>query len=271
MDDQVGVDEAGATALTQFCILAKSTKGPACTSVISQALDHPSIFVFAELLDIPTVQELAGTSSEPYLELLKLFAYGTWQDYKGRAAQLPALSSAQAAKLKKLSVVTLSAQSRSIAYDALMKELEVSSVREIENLLIECFYGQLLQGKLDQAAGQLEVHHAFGRDIHPSEVTAMCEQLANWHQNSTELLVCVKDKLDSYKLQCDGARNEAADLEAKIEAVKSTLRAQHDAAEGGFGAMQGDFDGFDDDVDKTRKGGRTKGKHALGIGTRRGQ
>ena len=61
MDDQVGVDEAGATALTQFCILAKSTKGPACTSVISQALDHPSIFVFAELLDIPTVQEVAFT------------------------------------------------------------------------------------------------------------------------------------------------------------------------------------------------------------------
>jgi len=270
MDDQGSVDEAGTNALMQFCLLAKSTKGPACASVIGQVLDHPSIFVFAELLDIPTVQQLAGTASEPYLELLKLFAYGTWQDYKGRSAQLPALSAAQAAKLKKLSVVTLSAQSRSIAYDALMTELEVSSVREIENLLIECFYGQLLQGKLDQAAGQLEVHHAFGRDIHPTEISAMCDQLGSWHQNSTELLACVKGKLESYKTQCDGARAEALDLEQKIESAKANLRTQQDTAEG-FGAMAGDFDGFDDDVDKTRKGGRAKGKHALGIGSRRGQ
>ena len=36
------------------------------------------------------------STPKTYLELLKLFARGTWSDYKSRAAQLPALSEAQA-------------------------------------------------------------------------------------------------------------------------------------------------------------------------------
>ena len=183
-------EEASTSALQQFCLLAKSAKGPACASLISQALEHPSVFVFGELLDMPNVQEvrvwrvsstapspshhplppssavllpahlhshhgrhlsstpardlpaadsrsvslecstlahspdptrlslarslplplmqLAGTSSEPNLTLLKLFAYGTWKEYKEHASSLPELSAAQATKLKKLSIVSLS-------------------------------------------------------------------------------------------------------------------------------------------------------------------
>ena len=83
-------------ALQQFCLLAKSAKGAGCASLIGQALEHPGIFVFGELLDMPSIKELAGTAAAPHLELLKLFAWGTWSDYKSRAAQLPALSEAQA-------------------------------------------------------------------------------------------------------------------------------------------------------------------------------
>ena len=78
-------------ALQQFCLLAKSAKGAGCASLIGQALEHPGIFVFGELLDMPSIKELAGTAAAPHLELLKLFAWGTWSDYKSRAAQLPAL------------------------------------------------------------------------------------------------------------------------------------------------------------------------------------
>ena len=98
-------------ALQQFCLLAKSAKGAACASLIGQALDHPGIFVFGELLDMPSVKEvltntsqcplpcrlpapprtpypslasqLAGTAAAPHLQLLQIFAWGTWTDYKG--------------------------------------------------------------------------------------------------------------------------------------------------------------------------------------------
>ena len=90
------------------------------------------------------------------------------------------LSEAQATKLKMLSVVTLSTKSKIISYDALMRELEISSVREVEDLLIRCIYGGLLEGKLDQQLKQLSVHACAGRDIHPAEISAMLETLANW-------------------------------------------------------------------------------------------
>lgn len=72
-----------------------------------------------------TPSQLAGTSSAPSFELLKVFAYGTWSDYVGRASELPALTEAQSLKLKKLTVVALASQSKMLEYDQLMRELEV--------------------------------------------------------------------------------------------------------------------------------------------------
>jgi len=42
--------------LEQFCILAKSQKGRACAALIQQVLGSRKIFVFGELLYVPTVQ-----------------------------------------------------------------------------------------------------------------------------------------------------------------------------------------------------------------------
>ena len=45
-----------------------------------------------------------------------------------------------------------------IPYSHLMEELDISNVRELEDLLItECFYGQLMKGKLDQNQRYLHV------------------------------------------------------------------------------------------------------------------
>ena len=98
--------------LSNFLLLAKSTKGAACAALVKQALDHPNIYVFGELLDMTNVAEvtrtsnnksripitltvrcctrmlalqLAGTPASAVLDLLKLFAYGTWSDYKTSA------------------------------------------------------------------------------------------------------------------------------------------------------------------------------------------
>ena len=115
--------------LKPFLLLAKSTKGAATAALINQVLEHPGVNVFGELLDLPNVLELSGTPSSGSLELLRLFAYGTWSEYKARAAELPELSEAQTTKLKKLTIVALAAQSKTLAYDVLLRELEVRSHR----------------------------------------------------------------------------------------------------------------------------------------------
>jgi len=59
------------------------------------------------------------------LDLLRLFAYGTFQDYKRASSSLPSLSEFETTKLKQLTIVSLAAQSKTLHYATLMKELEM--------------------------------------------------------------------------------------------------------------------------------------------------
>merc|ERR1712216_921419 len=102
------------------------------------------------------------------------------------------------------------------------------TVREVEDLLIECFYGGLLQGKLDQQAKQVEVHCTIGRDIHPSELEAMVSTLDRWHSTSGVVLKCLHEKLGFYQTQCELARNQQAELDQQVESIRTNLRAQQE-------------------------------------------
>ena len=247
--------------LKGFLLLAKSAKGAACAALIKQVLDHPSVYVFGELLDMPNVQELAGTTAAPSLELLKIFCFGTWNDYKkSTALHDTPLTDAQATKLKKLTVVSLASQSKTLQYDVLMRELEMASVREIEDTLIDCIYCGLIQGRLDQAERQIDIFSAMSRDVDPSELPGLSDMLLQWHAGSIQLMSSVSEQLQRFKSQQDEARAEQTELDKKIDAVKVTLRANHDMGDA-FGASdldsRMDFDGDE----KMRKSGRLKVRH----------
>ena len=89
----------------QFLDLAKAGGPEDVARTIQLAINHKSLFVFGELLELKQVQDvrisffflsvathlitaackqLAGTSYASALRLLELFAYGTYQDYLGR-------------------------------------------------------------------------------------------------------------------------------------------------------------------------------------------
>lgn len=95
----------------------------------------------------------------------------------------------------------------------------------------------------------------------------MCETLGSWHKNSLQLLCCIQERLDRHKAQADASRAAQSALDAQVESVKATLRAQQDAQGDSFG----DYDvGMDFDDDKMRKSGRSnKSKHGIGVGPRK--
>ena len=99
------------------------------------------VHVFAELLDVPSIRELEGSPHAPYLELLGIFARGTYQDYLGvcvcaqgfgaaallpcalvspvsflrgaaRKSDLPELSPPQQKKLRMLTLITCAGTER---------------------------------------------------------------------------------------------------------------------------------------------------------------
>jgi hypothetical protein len=71
-------------ALEPFLALSKSATSPrAASDLIAQATSAPNTYVFAELLQTPNIQNLRGSEEYgPYLTLLEIFAWGTWEDYK---------------------------------------------------------------------------------------------------------------------------------------------------------------------------------------------
>jgi hypothetical protein len=74
------------------------------------------------------------------------------------ASNLPALNDAQALKLKQLTVVSLAEGASMLPYETLMSQLEVPTVRQLEDLLInDCMYTGIVRGKLDQQKRCLEV------------------------------------------------------------------------------------------------------------------
>ena len=48
----------GANQLEQFVLLAKGTRGRATADLVVKATAAPGVFIFGELLDVPSVQEV---------------------------------------------------------------------------------------------------------------------------------------------------------------------------------------------------------------------
>jgi len=62
----------------------------------------------------------------------------------------------------------------------LQKALDISNVRELEDLIIDAIYLDLLKGKLDQKEEQLEVSYTMGRDLEPGKLDQILAALKDW-------------------------------------------------------------------------------------------
>ena len=185
--------------LTRLCRLADSdtvyeavaVRGEceAATRLIWMATaESPALYAYGELLECRALQALKGTTGEPALIMLEQFAFGTLQSYreaqgapKAGAGAPPGLVPEQEKKLRQLTVLSLARDEKVIAYDVLLRELDLASVRELEDFLInECLYTGIVRGKLDQKRRCLEVRGALARDIQPQHLDQMIDIWGQW-------------------------------------------------------------------------------------------
>lgn len=232
----------------QYLLLSKNARGLALVDLITKCTAEPGLFTFGEILSLTTVQELQQGHHSAAFELLQLYAYGTWQDYRAAPpGKYPALSEAQQRKLKLLSVVSAADSVRTLRYEALMSALEVGSVRELEDLLItDCFYGGLLRGKLDQRNRCLHVEEAFSRDVPPSQLPGVSAALGEWLTAANGVLAGIEQRIDwtagavaaTEKARADAAK--AIDGERKSVRTTIELQAQADSS----GMLLDEAEGF---------------------------
>jgi COP9 signalosome complex subunit 7 len=67
-----------------------------------------------------------------------------------------------------------------LPYGDLLQALDISNVRELEDLIIDAIYLDLLHGKLDQKEEQLEVTYTMGRDLEPGKLEQILAALEDW-------------------------------------------------------------------------------------------
>ncbi|XP_073271092.1 COP9 signalosome complex subunit 7-like isoform X1 [Primulina huaijiensis] len=221
------IEQKQAELIDYFVKQAASLKGSPLVDVIVEATSHPSLFAFSEILSVPTIVELEGTGYIKYRELLRMYAYGTWSEYKSDAHRLPQLVPDQILKLKQLTVLTLAETNKVLPYDTLMQELDVTNVRELEDFLINCcMYVGIVRGKLDQLRRCFEVQFAAGRDLRPEQLSNMIETLANWLSTSDNLLVSIQEKIKWADSMNEIDKNHRKEVEERVEEVKKALSAK---------------------------------------------
>lgn len=75
-------------AIEQYLLLAKNAPPRAAAELVIQATSAPGAFIFAELLEKPSIKALKDSSDySGHHELLEIFSWGTWKEYE--AGTLP--------------------------------------------------------------------------------------------------------------------------------------------------------------------------------------
>mmetsp|Transcript_36624 Transcript_36624/g.66404 ORF Transcript_36624/g.66404 Transcript_36624/m.66404 type:complete len:265 (-) Transcript_36624:56-850(-) len=216
--------DASATALSQFVILAQSAQGRACEALIRQALDSAGVFVFGELLDCPNVKALDGTENQKTLELLRIFAFGTYADYKVRQSEFGELSVNQKRKLQMLTLVSMATKDKLIKFSDLEAAIDVSGTREVEDLIIEAVYQNLIVGKMDQENQCLIVESCACRDCRDEDIDYIIETLTTWQDSAQSMMQAlegmVKYSQDSFEQQ----KTAREDLEKQVQATRESLK-----------------------------------------------
>ncbi|CAG9858358.1 unnamed protein product [Phyllotreta striolata] len=249
--------------LEQFVLLAKTTKGAACTELIRQVLDAPGVYVFGELLDMPNILELA-TTNRKYFNTLELFAFGTFKDYLANRNELLELTCAQKKKLQHLTIVTLATKSKCIPYSTLLVELDIKNVRDLEDLIIEAIYADIIHGKLDQKNSQLEVDYAVGRDIRADDINIIVNCLQDWCSSCEGVLSCVENQIHRANSEKNRCIQRKADIENEVVNIKKTLKTQlQERSDGTDEVMATDSRETSSSGDKGKKSQKMKGLKIL--------
>ncbi|XP_055599813.1 COP9 signalosome complex subunit 7b isoform X2 [Uranotaenia lowii] len=212
--------------IEQYVLLSKTARGAACLELIKQVLEAPGVYVFGELLVLPRIAELETGPNASYYNTLKLFAYGTYREYLANENQLIPLTPVMRKKLQHLTIVSLAIKTKCIPYKELLEELDIKNVRDLEDLIIEAIYGDIIHGKLDQKNKQLEVDYAIGRDIRTGNIAEIVGTLQEWCDSCETVLACLENQIDRANSEKQKRLKHKDAIDTEIANLKKLIKVQ---------------------------------------------
>ncbi|XP_031647756.1 COP9 signalosome complex subunit 7a isoform X2 [Oncorhynchus kisutch] len=142
-----------------------------------------------------------------------------------RAASLPELTPAQRNKLRHLSIISLASNLKCLPYSLLLQQLELKNVRELEDLLIEAVYCDIIQGKLDQRNQQVEVDCSVGRDLGPNELPNIANTLQEWCSGCEAVLCGIEEQVTRANQYRESQLKVKVQVETEVSNLQKTLKA----------------------------------------------
>lgn len=181
-------------AAQQYLLLAKSVRGSAAADLVVRVLEHPDIYSFEEFLRLESLVNSLKQDHSTLHTTLELFAYGTLSNYETERSRFIPLSAIARRKLQLLTLASLATHARILPYALLLEQLQVESIRELEDLIIDGIYAQVIRGKLDQLNSRLNVEYALARDVNTVAFNRMEDVLEKWCLNCSILLNVLKSE-----------------------------------------------------------------------------
>jgi COP9 signalosome complex subunit 7 len=222
-------------AAQQFLLLAKSVRGSAAVDLVTRVLEHPDIFGFDEFLRHESLVKSIEQDYPQLLATLTLFAYGTLSDYESNRTRYISLSPLARRKLQLLTLASLAVHARILPYTLLLKQLQIESVRELEDLIIDGIYAQVIRGKLDQLNNRLSIEYAIARDVNTTAFDHMEDVLDKWCKNCSALLNVLKYEAMKANEQKKKALEDQDKYEKEMLSMIKIIDLQGQGSGGGGG------------------------------------
>ncbi|CAJ1328628.1 unnamed protein product [Effrenium voratum] len=248
--------------LSQFVILAQNAQGRACEALVRQALDHAGVFVFGELLECANVQALQGTEFQPALELLRLFAFGSYPDYKARQGDFGELTAAQLRKLQMLTLVSMATKDKVIRFSDLEAAVDVTGTRALEDLIIEAVYQNLVVGKMDQENNCLIVDSVACRDCRAEDIDYIIETLTAWQASAQDMIRSLDASVSFAVASNEKQKAAQEELEKEVKLIRETLKEGDSTKAGGGGCTRMQTEDADEESKRAKS---TRGRWVGGM------
>ena len=110
-------------------------------------------------------------------------------------------------------------------------------MRDLEDLILETIYEELVFAKLDQAEKIVQVDYAFGRDVRKEQLVEMQKVLASWLKRSEDLIAKIGDKVQvsqsEWKMNSVRKEQFEKDLRDRKQQLEVLLASEMEEGGGG--------------------------------------
>jgi COP9 signalosome complex subunit 7 len=175
------------------------------------------------------------------------------------------LNAAQTLKLQQLSLLTLAQNPTNLTYENLMRELGITSPRDLENLVISAIYAGLLSGTLDPHHQRVSISSISPlRDVSPSSIPSLITTLKEWSYRCHSTLSALESQIA--KIRTDAARRHKEEIEWNANVEKLIEKEGSAAGKDATGVAVGKGGQTVSGSGGGRKGGEKRGFFAGGGG-----